>query len=313
MLKYLFVAAVAAYVSTSFVARADGADIMELTADNFEEAVEFYPIILVHFYSPNRDDAANTDVPHCPLCEEALANLESAAAIFKDSTPAIKFAKMDATVAENKALYEKAIEDMHRPRLPMMRAYKSGEALPYGGSAFSLDYTVEFLEKVQSNPVEDLLGPKKIKEKLLEPEGSKVVEMSPENFNTTIAGARTSVVTFIQPSCGGCKEFAPAFSAASVALADEGIALGKVDLTEKGNKVLCRQSGCTNGDTFPIIKVFHGLEEISAYSGPRDEAGFTNFVKALAKMHDRKLEASGVYIDNGDDGEGDAAAHGGEL
>lgn len=256
----------------------------------------------------------------CPQCEEALSNFESASAIFKDSSPPVKFAKMDATVAEHVPLYEKAIERMHRPRLPMLRCWKDGVALPFGGSAFGLDYTVDFLEKVQKTAdVNVLLGPsgKKDRVKIVEPEGSFVADLTPDTFNDTISGALTAVVTFIQPECGGCKDFAPVFSAASVRLREEDptITLAKVDLTEKGNKQLCRQSRCTSGESFPIIKVFHGLDEIQSYAGPRDEAGFVNFVKALSKMHAMKKEKAEAEAEASDDdderGESDGAGGGG--
>lgn len=296
-----------------------GSDIIELTAENFEESVEFYPIIIVHFYSSNAEE--------CELCEEAFNNFQSASAIFKDSKPPVKFAKMDASVEEHKALYEKSVEGMHKPRLPMLRTWKDGQTLPFGGAAYGLDYTVEFLEKVQhTQDVAELLGPlaKKNRKRVLEPEGSFVRDLDPETFNATVSGARTTVVTFVQPECGGCVSFAPVFTEASKRLHEEDpeVTLGKVDLTQKGHKQLCRQSGCTSGETFPIIKVFHGLDEIESYNGPRDESGFVNFVKALSKMHARKLESQGVYVDTPDEedneeesgGDATEAAHdGGEL
>ena len=59
----------------------------------------------------------------------------------------------------------------------------------------------------------------------------QVQVLTEDSFDAALAGNAVTLVKFYAPWCGHCKRMAPRFTAASEALAADGIALAKIDQT----------------------------------------------------------------------------------
>ena len=69
------------------------------------------------------------------------------------------------------------------------------------------------------------------------------------------------------PWCGHCKALAPEYEEAATTLKDKDIPLAKIDCTAESE--LCQEYGV---EGYPTLKVFRGLDQISAYPGARKAA-----------------------------------------
>jgi protein disulfide-isomerase A1 len=79
------------------------------------------------------------------------------------------------------------------------------------------------------------------------------------------------------PWCGHCKALAPEYEEAATSLKEKDIALAKIDCTEQAD--LCKEYGV---EGYPTLKVFRGLDSISAYSGARKAPAIVSYMTKQA-------------------------------
>ncbi|KAK9813472.1 hypothetical protein WJX73_000851 [Symbiochloris irregularis] len=113
-----------------------------------------------------------------------------------------------------------------------------------------------------------------------------VVDLTPDNFDKYVNGAKDVLVEFYAPWCGHCKHLTPEYKklgaavAASPALKSR-VTIAKVDAD--AHRSLGERFGVGG---FPTLKYFHRGKPVSEpadYSGARTQQGFTDFIeKALA-------------------------------
>ncbi len=70
---------------------------------------------------------------------------------------------------------------------------------------------------------------------------------------------------------GHCKALAPEYEEAATNLKEKNIRLAKIDCTEESE--LCQQHGV---EGYPTLKVFRGLDNVSAYKGQRKAAAYVS-------------------------------------
>ncbi|KAI0238938.1 protein disulfide-isomerase precursor, partial [Massospora cicadina] len=80
---------------------------------------------------------------------------------------------------------------------------------------------------------------------------SNVLELTADNFKSTIEENKVIMVEFFAPWCGHCKKLAPHYDKAAAELTNTSIKLAKVDCTV--HKSICEENGVRG---FPTLKVF---------------------------------------------------------
>lgn len=111
---------------------------------------------------------------------------------------------------------------------------------------------------------------------------SHVVNLSSDDFQAKIIdNPQVSMVAFVAPWCGHCKQLLPEWEEAAEQLANEDVVLGLVDATV--NKELAQSYGVTG---YPTIKVFSGGKSsvVTDYQGQRTASAI---VKAILEEVDR--------------------------
>ena len=93
---------------------------------------------------------------------------------------------------------------------------------------------------------------------------SDVHDLKKDTFNDFVSGHNLVLAEFFAPWCGHCKALAPEYETAATALKEKDIPLAKVDCTEEAD--LCKEHGV---EGYPTVKVFRGLDNVSAYGGQR--------------------------------------------
>uniref|UniRef100_A0A1L8EE44 Protein disulfide-isomerase n=1 Tax=Haematobia irritans TaxID=7368 RepID=A0A1L8EE44_HAEIR len=107
---------------------------------------------------------------------------------------------------------------------------------------------------------------------------SDVLELTDDNFSSTLASHETTLVMFYAPWCGHCKRLKPEYAKAAEIVKDDDppITLAKVDCTE-GGKETCNKFSVSG---YPTLKIFKGDEVSQDYNGPREAAGIAKFMRA---------------------------------
>ncbi|KAI0691374.1 disulfide isomerase [Cytidiella melzeri] len=102
---------------------------------------------------------------------------------------------------------------------------------------------------------------------------SDVINLTAENFESTVNPEELILVEFFAPWCGHCKALAPHYEEAATVLKDKNnIKLAKVDCVD--NADLCQQNGISG---YPTLRVYRSGEH-TAYSGPRNTEGIVSYM-----------------------------------
>ncbi|KAK7595556.1 hypothetical protein V9T40_013381 [Parthenolecanium corni] len=107
---------------------------------------------------------------------------------------------------------------------------------------------------------------------------SDVLQLTDDDFDSTLSQFETSLVMFYAPWCGHCKRLKPDFEKAAQILSknDPPITLVKVDCTESG-KSTCNNHGVSG---YPTVKIFRYGKFVKEYTGPRNADGIVKYMKA---------------------------------
>ncbi|KAG9489219.1 protein disulfide-isomerase A3 [Eleutherodactylus coqui] len=105
---------------------------------------------------------------------------------------------------------------------------------------------------------------------------SDVLDLTDDDFESSIGEYPTILVEFFAPWCGHCKRLAPEYETAATKLKGT-VALAKVDCTANSNT--CNKYGVSG---YPTLKVFRDGEESGSYDGPRNAEGIISTMKKQA-------------------------------
>ncbi|KAG8953618.1 protein disulfide-isomerase precursor [Tulasnella sp. 424] len=101
---------------------------------------------------------------------------------------------------------------------------------------------------------------------------SDILDLTSENFESTVNKESLILVEFFAPWCGHCKSLAPQYEEAATTLKEKGVPLAKVDCVDQAD--LCSAQGVTG---YPTLKVFRNGES-STYGGPRKADGIIAYM-----------------------------------
>ncbi|QRV87587.1 prolyl 4-hydroxylase, beta polypeptide [Ceratobasidium sp. AG-Ba] len=106
---------------------------------------------------------------------------------------------------------------------------------------------------------------------------SDVIDLTADNFKSSVDAEDLMLVEFFAPWCGHCKALAPEYEEAATTLKSEGnIKLAKVDCVEHAD--LCQANGVGG---YPTLKVFRNGKD-KEYGGPRKADGIVSYMKKQA-------------------------------
>jgi protein disulfide-isomerase A6 len=108
---------------------------------------------------------------------------------------------------------------------------------------------------------------------------SKVVDLTPDNFDSYVDGSKDAFVEFFAPWCGHCKKLAPDYEIIGESFGKEnGVVIAKVDADEH------RELGTRFGVTgFPTLKFFpKGSTTPEDYNGGRSPEDIITFINSRA-------------------------------
>ncbi|KAJ7104149.1 protein disulfide isomerase [Mycena belliarum] len=109
---------------------------------------------------------------------------------------------------------------------------------------------------------------------------SNVLELKPDNWDTTIGQGKPGLVEFFAPWCGHCKNLAPVYEQLADAYAHvkDKVIIAKVDADGEG-KPLGSKYGVTG---FPTLKWFNADGTNEPYEGGRDLDALASFIATKA-------------------------------
>jgi len=101
----------------------------------------------------------------------------------------------------------------------------------------------------------------------------KILDLTDHTFNAQLKHSKLIFVKFYAPWCGHCKKLAPAWSDLASAVADQDVAIAKVDCTQ--HRQTCTENGVRG---YPTLKLFRDGAVVNEYKGPRALGNLLNFV-----------------------------------
>jgi len=107
-------------------------------------------------------------------------------------------------------------------------------------------------------------------------EASDVLDLNPDNFDSTVDGASVILVEFFAPWCGHCKRLAPEYEKAATELKKSNIQIAKVDADNEVNKPLASRFGIRG---FPTLKLFRNGKVVGDYQGERTADAIISYMK----------------------------------
>ena len=102
---------------------------------------------------------------------------------------------------------------------------------------------------------------------------SDVHQLTKDTFDEFVKSNEIVLNEFYAPWCGHCKALAPEYEEAATILKEKNIKLAKIDCTEQAD--LCQSYGV---EGYPTLKVFRGLDNVSAYKGQRKAGAITSYM-----------------------------------
>jgi len=116
---------------------------------------------------------------------------------------------------------------------------------------------------------------------------SDVKQLTKDTFDAFVAEHPLLLAEFYAPWCGHCKALAPEYEDAATKLKEKNIPLAKIDCTEEAD--LCQKFEVQG---YPTVKVFRGLENHKAYSGPRKSDAIVSYMTKQSLPAVSKLDVS---------------------
>lgn len=115
---------------------------------------------------------------------------------------------------------------------------------------------------------------------------SDVLDLTTDNFDSTLKDIDVALVEFFAPWCGHCKSLAPEYEKAATELKanDPPVTLAKVDATVESS--LGSRFGVSG---YPTLKIFRKGVESGPYEGPRQAAGIVKFMQKQAGPSSKEL------------------------
>ncbi|KYQ91306.1 protein disulfide isomerase [Tieghemostelium lacteum] len=122
-----------------------------------------------------------------------------------------------------------------------------------------------------------------------------VVNLTPENFDSVVDGAKTVFVKFYAPWCGHCKKLAPDYEIiADTFSSSKSVVIAKVDCDVETNKALCSKYDVSG---YPTLKIFAKSVEPKDYNGMRSVDEIVTFVNNNAGTNIKIKKAPSNVVD----------------
>jgi len=115
---------------------------------------------------------------------------------------------------------------------------------------------------------------------------SDVLDLTTDNFDSTLKNSDLALVEFFAPWCGHCKSLAPEYEKAATELLqnDPPVTLAKVDATIESS--LGSRFGVSG---YPTLKIFRKGVESGPYEGPRTASGIVKYMQKQAGPSSKEL------------------------
>ncbi|CAH1788364.1 unnamed protein product [Owenia fusiformis] len=236
-------------------------DVLILTNENFDDAIENNQFVLVEFYAP-----------WCGHCKTLEPEYAAAASILKtmgqdEDTPNVVLAKVDATAEPELA------QRFDVSGYPTLKWFKDGQPNDYEGPREKMGIVQYMQEKTDPN---------------YKPPPESVLTLTKDNFDETVNDADLILVEFYAPWCGHCKQLAPEYEKAAKRLetADPPIPLAKVDATTEPD--LAKRFDVSG---YPTLKLFRKGKDYE-YKGPREQYGIYDYMLKQSGEASKELKST---------------------
>ncbi|CAG5123791.1 unnamed protein product [Candidula unifasciata] len=195
--------------------------VLTLTTENFDEAVDKNPTLLVVF-----------EKPCCEICKTLAPMFAAAAKELVENDLPVALARVDTTVHTDLA------ERFEIVGHPTLRFFKNGKHYVYDGFG-QTEHIVAYMKKI-AHPD-------------WEPEPEVAITLTRENFDEIVNAESLMLVQFYTLKCDPCKKLAPVYEQAAQELKKDSppILLGKVDAS-----VETELAAKYNITAYPTLKIF---------------------------------------------------------